>query len=130
MAQKLDIAEFQLERLIFEVRFPSAFQFWDRAGKVADELSRIWEPLSLTSAQPGSIVFRHKREMYLAVEMGRAVMTLFYPGQKPDVKQFDAFFAVVRESLQLTILQRVGLRFLLFKKYESLSMAASAVLGT
>jgi len=126
----MQIEEFELERLIFEVRFPSAYQFWDRAGQVTNELSQVWGPLSLASAQPGSIVFRLGREMNLAVELERAVMTMFYPGSKPDVKQFDAFFGVVKEHLELTTLKRVGLRFLLFKKFETLALAASSVLNT
>jgi len=126
----MQIEEFELERLIFEVRFPSAYQFWDRAGEVTNELSKLWEPLSLASAQPGSIVFKLGRNMNLAVELGRAVMTLFYPGSKPDVKSFDVFFGVVKDHLQLTTLQRVGLRFQLFKKFETLPLAASSVLST
>jgi len=129
MAASLQIEDFELERLVFEARFPNAFQLWDKAGALSDALAKLWEPLSLTTAQPGSIVFRHGRDMNLAVELGRAVMTLFYPGSKPEVKQIDAFFGVVREHLQLTTLQRVGLRFLLFKKFETLPMAASSVLG-
>ena len=66
----------------------------------------------MAAAQPGSIASRSGRDMSLAVELGRAVMALYYPGSKPDVKQIDAFFAVVREHLELTTLQRVGLRFL------------------
>ena len=129
MAPRLQIEDFELERIVFEVRFPSAFQLWDRAGALSDALAKVWEPLSLTTAQPGSIAFRRGRDMNLAVELGRAVMVLFYPGSRPDVKQIDAFFEVVREHLQLTTLQRVGLRFLLFKKFETLTKAASAVLG-
>lgn len=128
MAARLQIEDFELERIIFEVRFPNAFQLWDRAGTLADALSKVWEPLSLTAASPGSIAFRLEREMNLAVELGRAVMGLYHPSSKPDVKQFDAFFAMVREYLEVRTLQRVGLRFLSFKKCETLSMAASALL--
>lgn len=125
---RITLEDFEVERLIFEARFPNAYQLWDKAGELSDEFGKLWSPLVLTTAQPGNVSFKLGRTLSMSVELNRASISLFYPGSKPEVKQLVAFFDLVRDYLRITVLQRLGLRILLFRTFDDQASSASALL--
>jgi len=130
MKPRIAVEDFVLEQLIFEARFPTAYQLWDKAGALSEALGTTWPSLALLTAQPGNVAFRVGKSATMFTELTRAGMTLFYPGSKPDVQQISEFFDHVREHMQLTVLQRLGLRFLLFREFADQASGALAMLET
>src|SRR3569623_1451266 len=53
----LALTKLTLKQVTFEVRYPSAFLFWDRAGAIAYEFQQRWPKMDLRKAEPGNIVF-------------------------------------------------------------------------
>ena len=52
----LSLDEFTLERITFEVRYETAFLFWDNSGKVLADMARDYPKIQVTSASISSVL--------------------------------------------------------------------------
>lgn len=125
----LGLAEFAVEQLAFEVRFPEAFLLWDRAGNLAQQAKAFKG--KLVSAEPGKVVFR-KGRLEAAFELTQARVIQHHP--EGALERFaddaDQLVALVSTILEVASFTRIGFRAVAFRKTESLAAAANKLLGT
>lgn len=130
---KLRLSAFKFERVVFEVRFPTAFLLWDRAGAIWKEASAAMADLKLVSAEPAKTTFRRGDNFEYVVELEAARIIAHRP---PDLKlsEFtgasETLVELLTRHLEVSVFSRVGLRFLFFKEFEDRNLETSAVLAT
>jgi hypothetical protein len=128
----LDLAGFELERAIFEVRYSPAFLLWDRAGQLWTEAREKWPGLEVLRAQPDITVFRVGLNQQMAVELAAARIIVHRP-ELPLTEFTEAsksFLEIVTRQLGLITLSRVGLRLVFYRAFPNRDSAGSAFLGT
>jgi hypothetical protein len=126
----LDISDFLLDTLSYELRFPQACILWDRAGKLADTIKADWPGLTLSEGTPARLTFKHEPTGHDAViELEKAFLIFVRPSR--NLKEIHAsanrFFDAVLETLDIEQLTRIGTRFVFTKEYGSVEAATRAI---
>lgn len=123
---RLSISQFELEQATFEVRFQEAYLHWDRAGAVWSHAKRVRSDLELVDASPGRTVFRRGRHFELAVQLDRINVTAVEANEvwSDYLEMVDEFVLSTLRILEVNSLDRVGSRFIHFKKVTTKEAAA------
>jgi hypothetical protein len=131
VANVLDISDFRTERLIFECKYPAAYRFWDTAGTIASELMEHWPGLQPINVMPGNIGFQMPKKFVFSVEVGRSSITFFLPDATTAVaEESDLFFRTITKHIQISLIERLGLRFQCFKELSDRRSSACLLLST
>jgi len=122
----LSLSDFQVDRQIFEARFPQNFLFWDRAGELWTSASRRLHDLNLVVVDPNHTQFE-AGNFFFAIEVGAVRVT-----SKDDepFSEFEklarSFFEIVVEGLEIELFDRLGFRTIWIKQYQSTTEATNA----
>jgi hypothetical protein len=120
------LSEFQVDRQIFEAKFPLNYLFWDRAGKLWTALARSFPEMKFVLADPNHTQFE-AGNFYLAAEPGTLRFT------SKDGLPFDLFekgavnfYRIAVDVLEIELFDRLGFRTIWIKEFPSLAKAAEA----
>lgn len=115
---------FKLHSAVIQIKYADAYEIWDRAGKIARHLSRIWPGLKLAEGQPHQQVLQGEG-VHLQTGITKSTATL--SGEKAlgqlKVQQINDTFGVWREVLELNELNQVSTRVTYLKEFASLKDA-------
>ncbi len=115
----ISLPDFQVDRQIFEARFPQNFLFWDRAGHLWTAASRKLPGVKLVNVDPNHTQFEAGNFQYIA-ESG--IIRVIAKDNEP-FSEFEKlatiFFEIVVEFLDIEMFDRVALRTVWTKQYES-----------
>lgn len=124
----LSISDFVLRGMSFEVRYPTAYLFWDRAGQIAEDLRSRYPAMRLASAEPGKTVFAIAKQE-VSWQLDRLVILDFGPGSSQAIDDFfkicEDCFAITIDNLGITELSRVGIRPTFIRSFSSKEEAAA-----
>jgi hypothetical protein len=122
-----DLSAFAIEQLVLEVRYPLALNLWDNAGSLWQAVREKWPDLNLVAAEPAKTTFQMGRTAFV-VEIKAARIVSVNPTQSVDEFSTIAreFFRLTTVHLHVSLYERLGLRFIYFKKYKDRTAAASA----
>lgn len=127
---RLSLGDFKLERVVFEVRYPHAVLFWDRAGSLWNEASGLWSGLKLTHAEPAKTGFRIGDEFHLAMELEASRLVSFWP--EKGLERFQdismTLTGLISRVLEIRSFSRVGLRFFYFMEFPDRDAATAALI--
>jgi len=127
----LELETFELEQAAFEVRYPTAYQLWDRAGALWSAVQDAWPAIELIQADPMKQSFRLANVYEIAVELKKAQVSSFKP--EPSLKELraflDTYFGLLVKFLDLSVLNRVGFRLRFYREFDK-AAAAAAVMQT
>lgn len=122
----LSLSDFEIDRQVFEARFPTAYLLWDRSGKLWRMMADDFPDMRLITAVPTAVQFE-SANFYLIVESGLLRITA------KDNVPFDEFarltsrfFRLTVETLEIRVFDRLGLRTIWAKNYSDLPKAAAA----
>lgn len=127
----LRLSDFAFERAILEIRYPNAFELWDRSGALWIAALQKWNDLQVVSAEPSRTVFRGK-QFELSTELQAARIVQHNPVLPlADFTGFaKEFVELVSGTLSLSVLSRVGLRLTFFRRVADRASETSALLRT
>src|SRR5439155_9521733 len=123
-----DLASFQLEQSVLEIRYPLALSLWDKSGALWPSVQEKWPEILPVHADPMKTSFQiGKSGLLVEVELAR--ITTMNPER--SLEQFSAtareFFRLTTQHLQVAMYKRVGLRLLYFKEFKGRKEAATAL---
>lgn len=119
-----------IESAVIELRYPDAYQIWDRAGRIWSELCGAFSNLEIVEAEPRMTHFKLNNKYELSVQLNQAFVKSFFP--KPNLSDFfdvvGKFFPPVLSQLEIDVLTRIGFRVIWSKEYPSIHEATESVL--
>jgi len=122
-----DLASFQLEQAVLEIRYPLALALWDKAGTLWQVIQEKWPEIKPVHAEPTRTAFQIGRNG-LNVETQLARITTVNPDR--SLEEFSAmakdFLRLTTQYLQVLLYKRIGMRLLYFKEFKDKNQAASA----
>lgn len=122
------LSDFQLRRVVCEVRYEDAFLLFDRTGAIFHSLKQSFTNLKVTNATPTSSTFESK-EGTIVVEIGQSRLV---SDRVTDFEKFGEacrkFFSDITSHLEITSFTRVGLRLVYFLPLP-LELPASSAVG-
>jgi hypothetical protein len=123
-----DLNQYAFESAAFEVRYPSAFLHWDRAGTLWEAARRLWPSLVVVSAEPSKTVFRIQGRNQLTAGVETAVLAQYWPDAKLDSFRGIAkqFLLLVTEKLEINTYNRIGFRTIFFHEMKDRETASRA----
>jgi hypothetical protein len=125
----LPLDTFVLEQAVLEIRYDNAYIFWDRSGRLWQEMVKAEEDLRPLETQPNRTSFAIARDYQLSANIESSRVNAYFPNR--DLQAFmqkcDAFFQIVLGTLDVDGLRRVGLRLIYSREYPRITDAAKAI---
>jgi hypothetical protein len=115
------LSSFQRTQVTLELRFDEAFLLWDRTGALWEAVRRQFRTLKHSQVTPNQTTFTGDNRFALSVSLDRASITDHKPsaGATSTVDVMSKFTAVVLEHLEVSVLKRVGTRFIYSHRCKS-----------
>jgi hypothetical protein len=117
----INLDQFTLWTATFEIRYDSAFLFWDRAGSVWAAVKNKYPEAAVDQANPNQarVIVDDKTQAVVGVD--KTFFTVSKP--KNDLRELqslaEVIFPMVLERMEITSLTRVGLRVIYGKQFNS-----------
>jgi hypothetical protein len=129
---EIRLADFQLSRITVEVRYPAAYQLWDNAGAIWQQVSQHWPDIKVSETSPNNQKFMHKKEFYCETQLEKSFLIQYEP--KSDlsdvIENADFFLQRVNKNLGLTHYSRIGARFIYYMKCKDRDEASRKIIET
>lgn len=111
-----------------ELRYKNAYLLFDRTGQILKDLGEHFTSIEVTSASPAQTVFTAEEGAF-TIELGACRSTTSQIDSSGEIfaKQCKLFFGVVADCLGISVLSRIGLRYLARKEYKTLNEAKAAL---
>ena len=123
----MELSDFKIRQVILEVRYDEAFALWDCAGRVHQELTRLWPGTTLQKAAPNEQVLRSERvEILTGIKTSRVALlspTSILAAIDPMAETVNLWVT----SLNITKFNRVGTRVIFARSFSSEDAANKAV---
>jgi hypothetical protein len=124
----MDLSDFKIQQVVFEVRYEEAFILWDVAGRVHRELARLWPGVTLEKSEPNQQFLKgDSAEIHTGIKQSRVAL-LGPPSITKFNDQLTETFAIWTTLLEVTRLTRVGTRVIFARKFPSIDAASKAVI--
>jgi hypothetical protein len=132
MPSSLDLNEFTLETLVFEVRYDDAYGIWDHAGEIWTALSTRLPGVVLQTAEPKSQMFWLGDTFELFVELKRVAVADNKPTKEGERLAEVATHVLDQaiKSLHIADFSRVGLRAVFWMETKTIDNAVKKLAGT
>lgn len=123
----MELSDFKIRQVVLEVRYDDAFALWDCAGRVHQELSRLWPGTTLQKVAPNEQLLRSDRvEILTGIKTSR--VALLFPAS--ILAAIDPMAETVNlwvTSLNIAKFNRVGTRVIFARSFSSEDAANKAV---
>jgi len=129
---KLNLSDFKIAQASFEVRYENAYILWDRAGQIWKRFSSIWPKLKPEKIEPSIAAFTLEPNFRLSVNLDKTFIADANPSSSLDnfIDMAHEFVTSAIQSLEITSLNRVGLRLIYEKTFPDKFEAANRLLST
>jgi uncharacterized protein (TIGR04255 family) len=128
----LTIDDFKTSSVTCEARYKNAYLIYDRTGQIVEDLREFFTDIIVSTASPPQTDFVSD-EANFTLSVGTCRLTSTPPHSKAEAfaKHGKDFFGVVLDHLDVTVLTRIGLRYILRREFKTLeeSKAALALMG-
>ena len=123
----LKLADFRIHSAVLELRYSKVFALWDNAGAMAAGLQGSFPALDLEDAKPNAQRFLLEKGMSAELKIDRAHISHFYPDSALEKLQkgADVFCEVLTSGLNQREFERIGLRIIFEKLFETRDDAAA-----
>jgi hypothetical protein len=124
----LTLEDLEFSQFSFELRFAHTYLFWDRAGRIWQETTRLIPNATVANAAPNKIVMRDG-PIELTVEPNRVGVQLFDQERLKAISAVAAEFTqMVSSILELPEFTRIGLRMIYWKVFPTKEAASDEVM--
>lgn len=128
----VDLSQYKIVKQVLDIRYPTAFLLWDRAGHIWDEVSKQFPNVKLKSAQPNQTSVAITDAMDGVVNNDKAVLIQDVEDSAKQPAFIEAaaiFFPLVIHLLEVQTLKRVGMRIHFEREFQSSAAASEYFLG-
>jgi hypothetical protein len=126
----MELSDFTLQRLVFEVRFDEpALRLWDRAGQLWSEAKAKMPDLNMQRAEPNATRFRVRDKWDISVHLERFNVVRALPGRSIDefARVCEDFNDTVERVLQIGKYKRLGLRSIYWRRLKDKAAVAAEI---
>lgn len=129
---KLNFSDFKFTQISFEVRYENAYILWDRAGTIWKKFTTTWPNLKTEKIEPSQCIFTLETNFRLGVNLDKSFITNTNPTSSLNIfiEMTHEFITSTIQYLEISSLNRVGLRLIYEKDFPSKSEAANALFST
>jgi hypothetical protein len=117
----LNISQFKIHQVAFQVRYRDAFLLFDKTGSLAEEARKRWPTIKIEKGEPRISSFTVDDKYRLQVEINKATFIAYNP--KPSLEEFiddaHAFEEIIRKTLEIFEYNRVGFKPFYRKDHET-----------
>lgn len=125
----MELNDFKIRQVIFEIRYNSAYILWDRAGVLARELSLLWPGLELLEGEPNQQVFNCGNAR-ISTKIDNAHIAITAPRSITQyAEQIEESVKLWTDLLELEKYTRVGTRTIFAKTFESADAVNAAAVS-
>lgn len=122
-----DTSKLLLEQMIFEVRFESAFLYWDNSGKIFNEILKGWPTAAVdaVTVQEAKMIIKTKDEdLTLTFSPHQINFNQSFPSGVKAMGEFaDYALPIISRHLNVNLFTRVGNRFIYIHKVDDVQMS-------
>lgn len=121
------LSDFKIQQVVFEMRYDDAYILWDRAGRIHQDLTKLWPGTRLREGTPNQQVLRSDD---VEVTTGHSIsrVALFLPKTiSQRVDEVTETFRIWTTELELTKFTRIGTRVIFFREFQTEEEANRAV---
>lgn len=129
----IDLSQYRIVKQVLDIRYPTAFLLWDRAGHLWNDISKRFPTAKPKSAQPNQTSVAITDTMDGVVNNDKAVLIQDVEGNEnqPDFKETAGlFFPLIIHLLEIETLKRVGMRIHFEREFQSSAEASEYFLET
>lgn len=118
----IPFSSFRRAQLIFEMRYSEAYELWDRTGSLWKSVEKDFTKLKSNQVGPNEQAFIADNRFVLTAGLQRCNFTDHRPTGSPEktIEKVAGFANKVLNSLNVTVLERVGFRSVFSVSCESL----------
>lgn len=131
MNTSFDLSQFKLIQAALEIRYDNAYLLWDRAGQIWSTANSKWDVLEVKAAEPTTTSFIAQERYDISVQLSKAYIIDLLP--KTSLKDFtdnaDFFVTTVEQILEVSVYNRLGLRLIYSRKFDSKAATADALMS-
>ena len=124
----MELSNFKIRQLVFEVRYDDAFLLWDCAGRTNAELAKIWPGTRLDEASPNQQSIKSdKLSIVTGINSSRVVLIC----PTTIVQYSDQLAETIKlwiEFLGISEFTRIGTRVIYDREYDSEESVNSAII--
>ncbi len=127
----LKFADLTPNRAALEIRYPSTYTLWDRAGQIWAAVENEWGELNNVEVAPNQQVFYANDQFELKITLDRANLIEHRPKSSLDdfAEKAEKFTNIITTALELREFSRVGFRVFLSKEFSDSEAASAALLS-
>jgi hypothetical protein len=123
----MELKDFKIRQLIFEIRYENAYQLWDCAGVTTQELIEIWPGSTLNDGQPNQQSIKSDKTS-LTTGINTSQIVINYPKTIIEYSnQIEETLKVWVKHLKITNFTRVGTRVIYSKNFSDTKLADKAI---
>ncbi len=126
----MKIENFDLAKIVMEIRYESAYLLWDRCGTVWTEATSIWPGLKPMDINPNRQSFRLKDKYEFHIELDKSFMIAHYCKAKDICEDQERFIRLVSNSLNIEAYERIGTRFIYELECEDIKEGGKKIYET
>jgi hypothetical protein len=119
----LSFNDLKLEQVVFELRFPMAYLYFDIAGSLWEEVTKALPgtfAIDTFEANGSTITLNDKFQISIGVDSLGVIGYFPNKSLKDFTDILDIVYTIAIERLKIESIIRVGLRLIFIKEYESL----------
>lgn len=106
----MELSDFKIRQVIFEIRYDDAYILWDRAGAVSSDLTRIWPNLKLAEGTPNQQSLRSD-DASIQTGIASSNVVLIQPDNIVQFsEQIEETLRIWVASLEINKFSRIGTR--------------------
>lgn len=128
----MDINQFSVRSLAFEIRYPPAFIIWDRSGMIWSDVSKRWKKIQPRDVKPNNVRYLIDEHAELSIALETSAITIAKRDKAiDDLLPFCSFIEHhVNNTLDVVEYKRIGFREVYFIKYENIDQAVENFMST
>ena len=125
----MDIDDFHIRQIVFEIRYDNAYAIWDCAGAVTSEIAKLWPGATLGEVSPNKQVLQND-DASIQTTISRAHVALQQPkGITQFADQINKTLKIWINALDIKKFTRVGTRVMYTHQYPTQEAADNAVVS-
>lgn len=135
---RLSIDTATLVQVILEIRVPGTYKWWDRTGQFWDEAEQIFPGLIPRQVEPNKTIFEYPQGncKFVARRREDGDLALGIDAFKPQrtldafIDMADKFVSIGLRLLEITEINRIGLRTIYHHEFPDIEQAGASVTAT
>lgn len=125
----MEITDFNIRQVVFEIRYDDTYILWDRAGSIAEETAKLWPGVRIVEVAPNQQALRSD-DATIVTGVNSSHVAILGPNSIVQfATQMEETVSIWAKFLNLKKFTRVGTRIMYTRPYDSQESASQAIVN-